>query len=263
MSCSDIRTVESDEDWSFVLFGDVRQGFGVYGKLCLFMSGLKPTPSFSICLGDIMGTAGNEIEWVNFWHHSKPVTDIMPMYMVRGNHEGNDEACNRIYKEQNNMVSDTFYFTFTHANAFFIILDTYIRNEENKIGTEQFAWLIQQLDSASQDTLIDHIFISMHHPVFPRGKYQDCPMKNGNAVHSLFLQHPKIRCVFVSHDHLYNKFTKDGILYITSGGAGAPLYHGYGGDFYHFLKISMYTETGRIHVKTIGIFNKVLEEFYL
>lgn len=263
IGCSQIEQEESDEDWSFVTFGDVRQGFGVYGKLALFMSGLEPTPKFAICLGDIMGTAGNEVEWVNFWNYSKPVTNVMPMYMVRGNHEGNDPASEKIYKEQTNTVSDTFYFTFSYDRAFFIILDSFIKDNENKIGTDQFAWLSQQLNSAANDTVIQHVFVMIHHPLYPQGKYQDEPMENAEEVHSLFTQHSKIKCVIVSHEHLYNKYEKDGIVYITSGGGGAPLYHGYGGDFHHFIKVSMYNETGRINIKTIGIFNEVLIDFDL
>jgi hypothetical protein len=73
----------------------------------------------------------------------------------------------------------------------------------------------------------------------------------------------KIEAVFAGHDHLFNKYIKDNVTYITTGGGGTPLHHGYGGDYYHFLKISFYKDSNRINVKSIGLFNEVLEDFDL
>ena len=41
------------------------------------------------------------------------------------------------------------------------------------------------------------------------------------------------------------------------------LLHGYGGDYHHFVKVSLYRGSARINLKTIGIFNEVLDDFDL
>lgn len=93
LGCSNVTAPKNDESvWSFVVYGDLRQGFGVYQKLALEMGSIKPSPLLAVCLGDVLLRPGVEAEWENFWKYSKPITDRMPLIMVRGNHEGNSPA---------------------------------------------------------------------------------------------------------------------------------------------------------------------------
>lgn len=259
--CSKQEIRQSDEDWSFVVFGDTRQGFGVYSKLVTRITGFEPISKLAVCGGDIMLRPGNEVEWLNFWRYSKPMTDIMPLYIVRGNHEGNDPASEQILREQMNITGNNFYYSYKCNNSCFIFLDTEIRGEESSIVNDQLEWLNAQLDSASQEPDIKYTFIFLHQPVFPRGKFQDSPLVNSDELHELFLKHIKVKVVFAAHEHNFSKYKKDGLLYIITGGAGAPLHHGYGGDYHHFVKVSFYCKKNRINIKTIGIFNEIIEDF--
>lgn len=263
-SCSETTYHEDDaSDWSFVAFGDLRQGFGVYSRLVDNMSNVKPTPQLALCGGDIMATTGNEIEWENFWRYSKPLTNKMPMFVARGNHEGNSPEAEAIFREQTGIITGNLYYAFTHNTACFITLDTEIPDEEASIGPAQFSWLEHELEMASEDENIKYIFINMHRPLYAQGAHFGEDLHNADQLHALFLQHSKIKFILVSHDHIYNRFEKDGITYITSGGAGAPLHHGSGGDFYHFLIVSITEKTNNVNIKTIGLFNEVVEDFNL
>jgi len=260
-SCNKTEIVVGDEDWSFVVFGDVQQGMGVYSKLAQNMGNIIPTPEVAICCGDIMLRPANEVEWVNFWKASEPITDKMKLFIARGNHEGNDPGSEQILKEETGLPQNHFYYTFTRKRAQFIILDTETAGEENSIGPEQFEWLHYALLAASSARDINHIFIFMHRPVFPQGQHMGSPMVNGMELHELFLNHPKIKAVFSGHEHMFNRTFRDGINYIITGGAGGILYDGYGGDYHHFVKVSFYEQSNRINIKTIGIFSEVVEDF--
>lgn len=262
-NCSEIEIRQFDEDWSFVVFGDLRQGYGVYSKLVSRISMLEPTPELAVCGGDIMTRPGNEVEWLNFWRYSKPITDEMPLLIVRGNHEGNDPASEQIFREQTNISGENFYYSYCCNDSYFIILDTEIQKEEGCIVNEQLLWLTNQLDSVSQIPIINNIFIFIHRPLYPQGKYKGHNLINADELHSLFLKYSKIKIIIAAHEHLFNKYEREGIIYITTGGAGAPLYHGYGGNYHHFLKVSFYQEDNRINIKTIGIFNEIVEDFDL
>jgi len=74
-NCSEVESRQFNEDWSFVVFGDLRQGYGVYSKLVARINMLEPTPELAVCCGDIMTRPGNEVEWLNFWRYSKPITE--------------------------------------------------------------------------------------------------------------------------------------------------------------------------------------------
>ena len=261
--CSKTEVEKSDEDWSFVVLGDQRQGYGVYGKLVKYISNYEPSPKLAVGLGDIMLNSGNEAEWLNFWRYSKPLTDKMPLFIVRGNHEGNDPVYEQILREQANIPGANFYYSCCSEDTYFIILDTEIRGEERSIVNEQLFWLANKLDSVSVEPNIKNIFIFTHQPVFPQGKFQDSPLINAEELHELFLENNKVKAIFGAHEHMFNRYERDGLTYIISGGAGAILHHGYGGNYYHFVKVSFYQEEERINIKTIGIFNEVIEEFDL
>ncbi len=262
-SCEKLNPEPGDEDWSFVVFADIQQGYGVYGRLAEIIGEINPAPSPAFCCGDLMLRGGNEIEWQSFWNASKPITEKMPLYIVRGNHDGNDAVSETIFREQTGSKSDLFYFAFDRNVCRFIILDTEIKNEENGIFNEQLQWLTGQLNQAQEDTALDYIFLFMHRPLFPRGKYADSPLTNSDELHHLFLSCSKIKAVFAGHEHFFNLFVKDGIPYIITGGGGGNLYSGYGGDYHHFTKVSFFLNENRINVKTIGIFYEVVEDFDL
>jgi hypothetical protein len=248
-------------DTSFVVFNDVRQGYGILSQLARIMADIEPVPLACFCLGDIMTNPGNEVEWVNFWRYARPVTDKMPFYLARGNHEGNDPASELVLRQQYSFPGTNFYYSVRSENILFIVLDTQIKGQEASIAGDQLDWMITQLDTASVSDKIRYIFIMMHQPLYPQGLHKNQNLVNADELHRLFLGYIKIRAVFAGHDHIFNYFPKDGINYIEVGSSGAPIYHGYGGDYYHFIKLSVFNDQDRINVKTIGIFHEIIEDF--
>lgn len=263
VSCEKQSLAPGGEDWSFVVFADIQQGYGVYGKLAEIIAEINPTPVLAVCCGDLMLRGGNEFEWQVFWETSKPITDKMPLYIARGNHDGNDPVSEAIFMVQTGLKSNRFYFDFDTMGCRFMILDTEIKNEENGIFNEQLQWLTDELADAEENQAVEHIFVFLHRPLFPQGKYADSPLTNSEELHQLFLSNPKIKAVFAGHEHYFNRFIKDGIPYIITGGGGGILYSGYGGDYHHFTRVSFFEKENRINIKTIGIFYEVVEDFDL
>jgi len=247
--------------WSFVVYGDLRQGFGIYEKLAISMGYEKPTPLLAICLGDIMLESGNEAEWLKFWKYSEPITDKMPLLIVRGNHEGNDAASEWLYRTQTGTPDgQPFYFSKQIRDQLMIILDTEIAGEENSIANQQLDWLKTQLGSASISDDVSGIFIFMHRPLYQQGIHFRETLSNAPEIHEMFKQNKKIRAVIAGHNHMYHYMQKDSINYFISGGAGAPLTHGHGGDYFHYLLFNISNKNDQINMKTIGIFNEICEK---
>jgi len=261
--CTKTELADGREDWSFIVFSDIQQGYGVYGQLTQYIGNIEPTPKVAICCGDIMLRSANEVEWLNFWHTSKPISDKMPILLARGNHEGNDKFSEEVLREQFSFPNTNFYMAQQIDNTCFVLLDTEIKDEEGSIGIEQITWLQDLLNELSYNQSLEYIFLFMHRPMFPQGKYMNSPLSNSDELHQLFLNHPKIEAVFSGHEHMFHKNNKDGLTYITTGGGGGILYHGYGGNYHHYTKISFYKLEDRINIKTIGLFNEVVEDFNL
>ena len=55
-----------------------------------------------------------------------------------------------------------------------------------------------------------------------------------DALHRLFVQ-SAVDIVFAGHEHTYKRLDKDGVRYVVTGGAGAPLYSA----FNHFMLIDV------------------------
>lgn len=261
--CNKIEYATDNEDWSFVVFSDVQQGYGVYGQLAQHIGNIEPTPKIAICCGDIMLRSGNEAEWLNFWHVSKPITNKIKLLLSRGNHEGNDHSSEAMLKEQFYFYNNGFYQAWQLDNTYLILLDTEEKDGEGSIGNDQFTWLQNMLADITLNQSIDYIFVFMHRPMFPQGKYANSPLSNSTELHQLFINHAKVKAVFSGHEHMFHKKSIGGLLYITTGGGGGILYRGYGGDYHHFTKISIFEDDQRINIKTIGLFNEVVEDFDL
>ncbi|HYK99682.1 MAG TPA: metallophosphoesterase [Steroidobacteraceae bacterium] len=93
-----------------------------------------------------------------------------------------------------------------------------------KRGSAQRAWLERQLREADSDTRVGFILILLHYPpvrdpIFPRGKDE------AEVQRYLSAAAPQLRArvlVVGSHVHNYERFERDGVAYLVSGGGGAP-----------------------------------------
>lgn len=264
LACSDILVNTSNEDWSFVAFGDVQQRFTIFGKLSKYINQLSPMPEFAICLGDIVQDSHSEIEWKKYEQNTELLRKNIPIHIVRGNHEGNDELAEELCRKYFNLnENDHFFKAFIIYQRLFIFLDTEIYSEVGFVTGKQLEWLKAKLEKASVDSNIFQIFIFMHRPLFSQRYYKGKDLENAKILHELFKVYPKIIAVFTGHDHFFNYYKFEGIQYITSGGGGGELHNGPGGKYHHFIKISFFENENRVNLSVIGIFNEILESFDL
>jgi hypothetical protein len=92
-----------------------------------------------------------------------------------------------------------------------------------KPGSVQRVWFERQLSEADADARVGFVLILLHYPpvrdpIFPRGKDE------AQVQRYLSATAPKLRVrviVVGSHVHNYERFERDGIPYLVSGGGGA------------------------------------------
>jgi 3',5'-cyclic AMP phosphodiesterase CpdA len=216
--CSDRDSIvpKGGDDRSFVVFSDLQTGYGIYSQLANNISKIEPIPKGAFCCGDIMLRGTNEAEWLSFMNCSRTIMDKIPFYLARGNHEENSESAEEILRQHLYFPLERFNYSFRQENCFFILLDTQEKDEDRAILGNQRNWLFDQLDAATADTSISYIFLFMHQPLYPQGNHKGSNLKNADELHARFLNHKKIRAIFAGHDHLFNKYIKDNLIYITT-----------------------------------------------
>lgn len=170
---------------------------------------IKHQPDITFHLGDLTERGKNQEEYDEFFYYSKPLTDLCPLYPVKGNHDSSAE----LFLKNFPFLSQTYYIV-EHDSLLFIILDSTL---DLMPHSEQFNWLIETFNSNPLKPKI----ILMHHPVFSSGYH------NGNDDWALYLPalfvSNKVIAVFSGHDHNYEHLLWKNLHFFVSGGAGGSL----------------------------------------
>ncbi len=242
---SGLFSLASAKDYRFVVMGDNRHNRPVvmpevYEQIIEEVNLLRP--DFVMLCGDlILGYTDSDSLIREEWKEFKRVTSKfeMPYYLVVGNHDVWDELSQSIYQEE----CGDLYYSFDHKESSFIIIDTDVAGELDFITGDQLEWLEKTL---SQKSGSKHIFIFMHKPLWT---FEDKPGEAWNEqVHPLLVKYG-VDYVFAGHDHSYYIDYLDGIRYIVSGGAGAPIGdYPEVGNFYHYLFCTVRNDTTTIAV---------------
>lgn len=119
------------------------------------------------------------------------------------------------------------------------------------MGRQQLQWLKGTLDTDKMK------FVFMHKPLFdPTGTYPNYVMtpKDENEAMGKLLAREEVRYVFAGHIHGYGRQEQDGIVYVLTAGAGAPLYlPNFNGGFYHYVKVTV--DGSRITDELVKVYN--------
>jgi hypothetical protein len=93
------------------------------------------------------------------------------------------------------------------------------------------------------------------------GKGMDKYPSDRDALHRIFLK-AKVKAVFAADDHRYDRREKDGILYLITGGGGAPIYALKDrGGYFHYLWISV--QKGRVEGEVVDLEGQIRDQFVI
>ena len=225
--------------FSFVVFGDNRSGDEIFKKLIARVNQEKDIV-FAINTGDLT-ERGKDFEYQKY---KKMISKCkVKVYNAIGNHDisGSGKALFRAYFGRP-------YYSFNFENAHFIILDNV---SQDGLGKWQSSWLIGDL--INHKKMLNFVF--MHKPLFDPSfsfpHYVMTPRETRDNLIQLFKEN-NVEYVFAGHIHGYLREEKESIVYIITGGAGAPLYlEKDRGGFYHYVKITV--EDNQIKEKVVRI----------
>ncbi len=246
--------------FTFVVLGDNRSGDDIYRKIIAMAMDRKP--DFIVNTGDMIKTPGNKQEWEKFWELSKPVT--VPYFLAVGNHDAHPKVplSEKTYREEVDLPGNELYYSFVAGNSLFVVLDSFMQDQEKMIAGEQLKWLEDLLSNSKQK----HKFVFLHHPLYTdlgKGHHAhdslDKYPENRDRLEALFAKY-KVDAVFAGHEHYYEKRAADGIIHIITGGGGAPIYdkEEYGG-FNHFVRVTVDGDT--VSGEVVDVNGKVRDKF--
>ncbi len=218
------------EPFRFVVFGDTRSDHDAHREVMAAI-GLEDFDAL-VHTGDLTSRGTDVVEYDTFFEIEGPVIDRVPLYPVVGNHDDGDGDA-AMFAESFVLPDAELYYSFDLGNARFIVLDGHVNMvlacvyEETLIDTcfdeVQVAWLEAELAEAVATPSVEHVFVVNH-----VGPYSSKDGRTGSAhlryLMPLFEQYG-VRAILSGHDHYYERgFADNGIVYVITGGGGAPLY---------------------------------------
>ncbi len=225
----------STQNYKFAVAGDSRDGDVIFSQLLKQVSADGST--FLIHLGDLVST-GKPDEWVRWRALMQDFK--LPFYPVPGNHDTNSATLNDYLRATG---APAVHYTLDRGAAHFVFLDSH-----TGILTDAE---LQYLDRDLAATRAPIKIIVTHYPPFdPAGGNHI--LGSGKDRLMQIAQARGANYVFAGHIHCYAQAERNGVQYIISGGAGAPITClPVAGGFYHYLSVIVQGET--ITTETIHI----------
>jgi 3',5'-cyclic AMP phosphodiesterase CpdA len=220
--------------FQFSVLADVQNGWGVFKPIMKEIA--RSEDSFAIIVGDMV-EEGTEDNYRFFSRELEEVRDNIPVYFVPGNKDVSDEHNKYSLKNFQTYCGPDHYW-FSWGNAAFVV----VNDSQSWLTKEEFHWLRDTLRMVKSN--FTHIFVFLHVPPFdPRDPWEGkhlCLHKIHRKRFMRMMEKFEVDYVFSGHIHCYFRQVINGVTYITSGGAGAPLKCPDG--FYHYVRVSVRNE---------------------
>jgi hypothetical protein len=206
----------------FISYGDTRTNGDVHNGLAgQVVSLYKSDPAFqtlNIHVGDWV-SADSDSAWMSEWF-APAFTDLRTQDAniadigIRGNHEEAGNYWKQYWPEP--FQSGGLYWSLDYGPAHFVLLDSYT---DFGAGSVQYNWLKNDLAASTKAWK----FVAIHEPGWSADGGHENNVTFQTAIQPL-LQQYGVAMVLAGHNHYYARAMVNGIVELTVGGGGAPLY---------------------------------------
>ncbi|WGS64964.1 metallophosphoesterase [Marinitoga aeolica] len=208
----------SEENLKFAIYGDTRTYHEWHKYVADTLA--KDNPEFVINSGDLVEKGDWLDDWNSFFNEISNLAKNSIYYPLLGNHERNNSYYYQaFYLPKGSGDYNKRWYYFDYGKIRFIFLDS------NAVGTQQLEksqlkWLENILKNSSDKTVL----VFYHHPFWNNCKGYNYGMESHleELWRPLFEKYG-VKAVFNGHVHSYERHEKNGIIYVITGGGGAPL----------------------------------------
>lgn len=141
-----------------------------------------------------------------------------PLKVIPGNHDNAEW----LYSAVAGRAGEANHYTFDVKGVRFVCLNSVVpKAGYGMLGSEQLAWLDEQLARAKLPTII----VLHHHPFLTASDAMDAyVLHDGEALHGMLVKHrDHVCCVLFGHIHETTTFVRDGITYASATAVGVQL----------------------------------------
>jgi hypothetical protein len=224
--------IQPDAPAKFILFGDSRETLGIEfwrpryddERLLVIQALAAEDPAFIVNTGDLVSDGSDASKWRRFHEENRPIfSKDIPYYPGLGNHEyiGDNERALANYFGAFPRLKNRKWYEIRFREVLIAILDSNFGNLEPNEIEAQDRWLSDLLAAAERDAGVRHVIVCCHHAPYTNSLvHSDSKKVQEHFVSRLV---PKARVFLTGHVHSYERFVKNGVQFVVSGGGGAPL----------------------------------------
>jgi len=219
--------ISDETNFTFAVCGDNRDGDATYSKILDMV--VRDGCAFLINTGDLV-SRGYEHQFKDFQELMKDFP--LPFFPVPGNHDSPNGLLTEYL--QYSGAPDKHY-SFDYGQIHFAVVNTTL----GEMSPSELAWLDGDLSATEKPVRI----VCLHYPPFdPAGTTHI--LRDGNEEFMALMTQHDVEYVFCGHIHSYDLAERDGVTYIITGGAGAPLYPEENREaFHHYVRVTVQGES--------------------
>jgi len=214
---------DTSSSFSFFAYGDTRTNPAAHDsvarRILEAIQNDSTTQTFILVSGDLVANGDIEADWDQqffdpVYSNIQQMLQNLPYMACMGNHEQQGTGFAK-YFPYSFYHDPRFYGSFDYANAHFVIIDQYT---DYSVGSTQYDWVENDLASSDKPWKI----ILLHQPGWSAGGHSnDSDVQN--YIQPLCETYG-VQFVICGHNHYYARAEVSGVVHITTGGGGAPLY---------------------------------------
>ena len=167
-------------------------------------------PALFIQLGNITSGKIRKEEFGDFFLKNKAFFTSIPFAPVYGEKDIDIED----WKELFGLSGKGGYYSINLPETKILVLNT----ETLGVGSPQYVWLTNELEKSWNLWKV----VAMHKPIYSSCKNQDEGIKGMHNILEPLFERYRVNIVLCGHDHIYERYEKNKVVYITSGCGGAP-----------------------------------------
>lgn len=222
------REAGTFDSYRLAFFGDSRSDPETWGQVLAAID--AHAPDFMIASGDMVDSGSSQASWDEWFSQAGDVLARRPVALAHGNHEYLAQS----YFAQVGLPANEEWYAVDFGDMLLTVLNDTVRDDE-EISTEQVQFLRGEFATTSATWRI----ASHHQPL-----YSTCSGHGSNEelreIWGPEFDAGNLDIDLAGHNHTYERSVPitsdaeapDGVTYLVSGGAGAPLYEDADADWF-------------------------------
>ena len=182
---------------------------------------------FLVLLGDLVFRGDSASDWADFDDLTAPLAALAKLPIL-GNHDYGLRTVAALRNFRARFPLDETFYARSYGPLRLLFLDS---NRLRMSGwAKQELWFRERLDDADRDPDVSAVIVFVHHPPFTNSRLSGDDKDVRSVLVPPYLRAKKTVAMISGHVHSYERFERDGKLFIVSGGGGGPRASLHGGE---------------------------------